>query len=100
MNNNTLIGMGIAAGALILGGGAAFMVAKHYKNKKELPVPFVQQIGVPVQYGGGFGRIVGRPFSDPFYTNYGNSSVWGSGPWAHRSPRTRSPIPNFGPRRH
>ena len=99
MSNNAVIGVGIGLGALILGGGAAFAIASYINSKKAQPVstyeprPVLNIITPP-------SRIIGRPFSDPFYSHYGGSSLWGSGPWAHRSPRMRPVTPNFGPPHH
>lgn len=101
MSNNALIGVGIGVGALILGGGAAFAVASYFNSKKTPPVTFGQDTVPMVNIVNPPMRIVGRPYPDPFYYNsYGGApSLWGSGPWAHRSPRMRPVVPHFFGRR-
>jgi hypothetical protein len=81
----------------------AFAIASYINSNKGKPASSygeAQDMSPVVNIVNSPGRIVGRPFSDPFYANYGGSAVWGSGPWAHRSPRMRPITPHFGPRRH
>lgn len=93
-----MIGVGIGVAALLVGAGATWGVIMYRNSKKPAAMgsdrdqSFVPMVGMPV-------GVIGRPYSDPFFAHYGQSAVWGSGPWAHRSPRVRPVTPHFGPHR-
>ena len=95
-NNSTMVIVGVAVGALVLGGGAAFAIAYMLKKKDAEPQPSLGTDSKPqVNIVNVPDRIIGRPFGDPFYPHFAGSNVWGSGPWAYRSPRVSPVTPRF-----
>lgn len=96
---------GVAAGAgiaIIAGGIAVMAVGKKRRggmssqqmaaiarlSRAQHPKPYRGPVVSPVVAV----PLIGRPFSDPFHHETGGASMWGSGPWAHRTPRLR-PVP-------
>lgn len=90
MSKTLAIGIAVGVGIAAISGGIAYAVSKNKSNLTEVekaalarlsrvqrPLPYAVPVQVPV---------VGRPFSDPFHSG---ATVWGSGLWAHRTPRMR-----------
>ena len=92
MNTSTKIAIAAGVVAAVVGGGAA-VVYMEWKKKEDAKKNDAAKPAT--KYGGrlpvAIVPVVGRPHSDPFYSaSYG---VWGSGPWAHRVPRTMNHHP-------
>ena len=96
-SGNVAMGVGIGIGALVVGAGAAFAAMSYFRdhNKKEESSKVETSLNVDIIDRRSPDRIIGRPFSNPFFANYGRSSMWGSGPWAHRAPSVRPVTPRF-----
>lgn len=98
-----LAGVGVAVAV----GGLAIAANEHQNKKKrqrELQeqrarlgqhVPSTIVVSPTVAGRGGPSRVVGRPFSDPFHVDTSRTSLWGLGPWAHRTPRLTPRMPHF-----
>jgi hypothetical protein len=80
--------VGLGIGVLMIGAGIALAVYNFNRSgpdnifKIEQPQPQVNL------YAGMPGRVIGRPYDDP-YTNNRTYSVWGHDLWSHRHPRVR-----------
>lgn len=108
MDKTLILGIAAGAGVAIVIGGITYMVVSNKKDDEarnaaqnaaiarlsriQRPAPYRGPVVSPVITPVVAVPVVGRPFSDPFYREMSGSSLWGSGPWAHRSPRMR-PVP-------
>lgn len=104
MDRTLILGIAAGAGVAIVIGGITYMVVSNKKDEEKrneaqtAAIARLSRIQRPAPYRGPVVSpivavpVVGRPFSDPFHYETGGATLWGSGPWAHRSPRMR-PIP-------